>query len=314
MTTSPYIAEYVAGALQVVGGLVVAPSVGGLVQHLKGRLQGRCGPPILQPYRDLLRLWRKDGVMPEPATALYRLAPAIVVASLVTGILIVPVAGVAPDWGVGRDAVALVGLLALGRFAIVVAAWDTASGFGLMAAARDLTFAVFAEGVLLLIVLLAALGAGGSTDLTAISAAAAGGDVWREPAHWCAGLAFLLVALAETGRQPVDNPDTHLELTMVHEGPLLEYAGRDLACLQWAASARLWLMLLLAGDLFFPTTGSFAVRLAILGVAITVAGAALALTETSLAKMRILQVPLFLGAGAALALAGLGSWLTGGGL
>lgn len=305
---------YAAGALQLVGGLGVAPFAGGIVQHLKGRLQGRCGPPVLQPYRDLRRLWRKDSVMPETATALYRLAPAVVVASLVAGVLLVPVAGQAPDWGVGHDAVALVGLLALGRFAIAVSAWDTASGFGLMAVARDLMFAVFAEGLLLLIVLLAALSAGGNTDLTAISAAAAGSDVWREPAHWCAGLAFLLVALAETGRQPIDNPDTHLELTMVHEGPLLEYAGRDLACLQWAAAARLWLVLLLAGDLFLPTTGSFAVRVAILGAAITAACAALALTETMLAKMRILQVPLFLGAGAALALAGLGSWLTGGGL
>ena len=156
-------------------------------------------------------------------------------------------AGTPPTGASGTTRSSLVGLLALGRFAIAVAAWDTGSGFALMGAGRDLTFAVFAEGVLLLVILLAALTAGGSTDLVVMSDAASGSAPWQEPVHWCAAVAFALVALAETGRQPVDNPDTHLELTMIHEGPLLEYAGRDLACLQWAASARLWLMLRAGG-------------------------------------------------------------------
>jgi Formate hydrogenlyase subunit 4 len=224
----------------------------------------------------------------------------------------VPVAGRAPDWGLGHDALVLVGLLALGRFAIAAAAWDTGSGFALMSAGRDLTFAVFIEGVLLLVILLAALPAGGNTDLLAMSHAAGGGDIWNQPAHWCAGLAFALVALAESGRQPIDNPDTHLELTMVHEGPLLEYAGRDLACLQWAASARLWMMLLLAGELFGPKAGGFALRIVILAATILGLSVGIALTETSLAKMRILRVPLFLAGGATLCLAGLASWLAGG--
>lgn len=299
------------GGFQVLG-LLGAPLLSGCVQHLKGRLQGRPGPSPLQPYRELRRLWRKTSVAPALATAVYRLAPAVVASTLVLVALLVPIAGRSPDWGLGHDALVLVGLLALGRFAISAAAWDTGSGFALMGAGRDLTFAVFAEAVLLLALLLAAILAGGSTDLLAMSDAAAGSDVWSQPLHWCAALAFVLVALTETGRQPVDNPDTHLELTMVHEGPLLEYAGRDLACLQWAASARLWVMTLLAAELFLPKPGSFGLRLAALAGAVLAVCVALAVTETSLAKMRILRVPLFLGGGAALCAIGLASWLAKG--
>lgn len=304
-------ATALSGGFQVLG-LLGAPLLSGCVQHLKGRLQGRPGPSPLQPYRELRRLWRKTSVAPALATAVYRLAPAVVASTLVLVALLVPIAGRSPDWGLGHDALVLVGLLALGRFAISAAAWDTGSGFALMGAGRDLTFAVFAEAVLLLALLLAAILAGGSTDLLAMSDAAAGSDVWSQPLHWCAALAFVLVALTETGRQPVDNPDTHLELTMVHEGPLLEYAGRDLACLQWAASARLWVMTLLAAELFLPKPGSFGLRLAALAGAVLAVCVALAVTETSLAKMRILRVPLFLGGGAALCAIGLASWLAKG--
>ena len=303
-----------AGALQLVGGVALAPLAGGLVQTTKARLQGRRGPTPLQPYRELRRLWRKSGVTPEPTTAVYRAAPAIVAAAVFVSLLIVPIAGQAPDWGVGHDALVLVGLLAMARLAITLAAWDTGSGFSLMGAGRDLTFAVFAEAVLLLVVVLAALPAGAGTDLVAMSDAAAGEAIWREPAHWCAALAFVLVALTEAGRQPVDNPDTHLELTMVHEGPLLEYAGRDLAVLQWAGAARLWLLLVLGAGLFGPKAGGFGVQLAILVATLLSLCLGLAVVETSLAKMRVLRVPLFLGGGAALCLAGVGSWEFGGAL
>ena len=305
--------DLAAGVAQVLGSVAVAPLVAGAAQSIKGRLQGRPGPSPLQPYRELRRLWGKSGVQPETAGAVYRAAPALVVAALLVSAAVVPIGGHAPDWGVGHDIILGVGLLALGRFAITAAAWDTGSAFALMGAARDLTFAVFAEGALLLVVLLAALTAHGSTDLLVMSDAAAGTGAWHQPMHWCAAAAFAMVALAETGRQPVDNPDTHLELTMIHEGPLLEYAGRDLACLQWAASTRLWLMMVLAAGLFAPTSGSFVARLAIAVATIAVLCALLAITETALAKMRILRVPVFLGAASALCLVGLASWLAGGG-
>jgi formate hydrogenlyase subunit 4 len=305
-------ADSVAGICQVAGGVALSPLAAGFVQQLKGRLQGRRGPSALQPYRELRRLWSKSNVAPELAGPVYRVAPAVVVAGVLLALLVVPVAGRGPSWGLGHDAVVLVGLLALCRFAVTLATWDTGSGFTLMGASRDLTFAVFAEGVLLLVILLAGISAGGDTDLTAMSAAAAGSEIWRQPLHWCAALAFCLVALTETGRQPIDNPDTHLELTMVHEGPLLEYAGRELAALQWAASARLWLMMILAAELFAPSGGTFWLRLATAAGFVLVLCCAIAVIETVLAKMRILRVPLFLGGAGALCLIGLATWLAEG--
>jgi len=304
-------ATAVAGAVQLLGCVVGAPLITGTVQHLKARMQGRPGPSPFQPYRELRRLWRKSGVAPQPRTVIYELAPATVAGSLLIAALLVPVGGRAPDWGIGHDALVLVGLLALGRFAVTLAAWDTGGAFGLMGASRDLTFAVPVEAVLLLVLVLVALPAG-STDLLSLSASATRAEVWGRPAHWAAALAFGMVMLAELGRQPVDNPDTHLELTMVHEGPLLEYAGRDLAYLQWAAAARHWIMLVLATELFVPRPEPFAAQLAILAAALPVWCVVLAFVETTQAKMRILRVPVFLGAGALVCLLGLASWFAAG--
>jgi formate hydrogenlyase subunit 4 len=305
-------ATAVAGAVQVLGVVVGGPLITGTVQHLKGRLQGRPGPSPLQPYRELRRLWHKRAVAPQPRTLIYELAPATVAGALLIAALLLPIGGRAPDWGVGHDALVLVGLLALARFAVTLAAWDTGGGFGLMGASRDLTFAVAVEAVFVLVLVLIALPEG-STDLLALSASAADAEVWAQPSHWAAALAFGIVLLAELGRQPVDNPDTHLELTMIHEGPLLEYAGRDLAYLQWAAAARHWIMLVLATELFLPHPGPFGARLAVLAAALPVWCVALALIETSQAKMRILRVPVFVGAGGALCLLGLASWFAAGG-
>ena len=305
-------ANAIAGIVQVIGGIGLSPLIPGFVQHLKGRLQGRPGPSPLQPYRELARLWQKSGVAPQPRTVIYELAPPLVAGSLVLALVMLPVGGRSPGWPVGHDALVLVGLLALGRFAITLAAWDTGGGFGLMGASRDLTFAVPVEAVLLLVVVVVSLPVG-STSLLALSGAAARSQVWGEPAHWAAMLAFVLVGLAEVGRQPIDNPDTHLELTMVHEGPLLEYAGRELAYLQWAAAARHWIVLVLSTELFLPHPGPFALRLAVLAVSLPVWCALLAILETTQAKMRILRVPLFLGAGGAVCLLGLASWFAGGG-
>jgi formate hydrogenlyase subunit 4 len=296
--------------LATLAGIVLAPLLPGTIQTLKARAQGRRGPSPLQPYRTLRRLWTKSGVDPAETGPVYRIAPALVAACLLVALALVPIGGRASGLGLGNDAFVLVGVLALARLAIAAAAWDTDNGFALMGAARDLSLAVFGEALLVLAFLLAAQPAQ-STDLVAMSAAAAGAEIWSEPAHWCGLLAFALVVVTETGRQPVDNPDTHLELTMIHEGPLLEYAGRDLAYLQWAAAARHWVVLVLACELFLPHWGPFALRLALLAVGLAVLCAALALLETTQAKMRILRVPALLALGAVIALAGAGSWLAG---
>jgi formate hydrogenlyase subunit 4 len=292
------------------GALLLAPLLPGLVQHWKARLQGRRGPTPLQLYRELRRLWSKSTVEVEGTTAVYRLAPAIAAGAATAAVLLVPVAQEAPNLGVGHDALALAGLLALARFALAAAAWDVANGFSLMGASRDLTLAVFVEATFVLVLAVAALGTG-TTDLPSMIAGTAGTDAWSTPALALGALAFALVIVSETGRQPVDNPDTHLELTMIHEGPLLEYAGRDLAYLQWSAAARHWLVLVLAAEIFLPHPGGVWWQLALLPLVLVVLCGALALTETLVAKMRVLLVPRLLAVGATVALLGILSRLVG---
>ncbi len=177
-----------------------------------------------------------------------------------------------------------------------------------MGASRDLTIAVSTEATLVLALGVAALVAG-TTSLTGLIAGTAGTAVWSNPALGLGAVAFALVIVAETGRQPVDNPDTHLELTMIHEGPLLEYAGRDLAYLQWVAAARHWLVLVLAAQIFLPHAHGVWWQLAALPVLLALLCGALALVETLTAKVRILLAPRLLAVGGLAALLGVASWL-----
>lgn len=299
-----------AAAVQVIGGLFLAPLLPGTVQHLKARLQGRRGPSPLQPYRELRRLAGKSVVTVEATSLIYRLAPALSAAALGTAVLVVPVAAGAGSWGLGHDALAVAGLLALARFAVGAACWDTANGFALMGAGRDLMIAVFVEITLVLALAVAAVTTR-STDLAVMIAGTAGRHPWSTPALALGAVAFGIVIVAETGRQPVDNPDTHLELTMIHEGPLLEYAGRDLAYLHWAAAARHWVVLVLGAQLFLPHPRAPWAQLATLPVVLALLCAGLALLETLVAKMRILRVPRFLAAGAVLAGLGISAAVAG---
>jgi formate hydrogenlyase subunit 4 len=303
-------ASAASAAVEVLGGIALAPLLPGLVQHWKARLQGRRGPTPLQPYRELRRLWGKSMVDPEGAGPVYRLAPAVVAAALAGGVLLVPVAGAAPTLGLGHDALVLLGLLALARFAVAAAAWDVSNGFSLMGASRDLMLSVFVEATFVLSLAVGLLVAG-TTDLRGVVAGTAGAGVWGNPALALGTVAFAFVAIAETGRQPVDSPDTHLELTMIHEGPLLEYAGRDLAYLHWAAAARHWLVLVLAAQVFLPHPRGVWAQLAVLPVTLVALCAALAVVETLLAKMRVLLVPRLLAVGAAAALLGIAAWIAG---
>src|SRR5207248_10092357 len=161
----------------------------------------------------------------------------------------------------------------LARFAAAASSWDTGNGFSLMGASRDLTLSAFVEGSLLVSLAVTTL-VTGTTDLRAMIAGSVGG-AWLSPLLAAGAVPFAMIVLAETGRQPVDNPDTHLELTMIHEGPLLEYAGRDLALLQWVAAARHWLVLVLAADIFVPHLRSGWGQLALLPVVRVALGAAL---------------------------------------
>jgi formate hydrogenlyase subunit 4 len=297
-----------AALVQVVGGVLVAPVLPGLVQHWKARLQGRRGPSPLQPYRDLRRLWRKSAVVVEGTSVVYRAAPAVAAAATLVSVLILPVTAAARPLGAGQDAFALLGLLALARFAPAAATWDVGNGFALMGAGRDLAITVFVEATLLLSLAAPSLIAH-STDLSQMIEATGGTAVWANPTLALAAVAFATVVVAETGRQPVDNPDTHLELTMIHEGPLLEYGGRDLAYLQWTAAARHWLVLVLAAQVFLPHPTAAAAQLASLAPMLVALCGALAVVETLRVKMRILLVPRMLAVGSCVALLGIAAWL-----
>jgi len=297
-----------AGIVQVAGGIAVSPLLIGLTQQAKAILQGRRGPGPLQPYRELRRLWGKSRIDVEGTTIVYRLAPVVVAAAMGAAILLIPAAEGASGLGVGHDALALAGLLALARLAVCIAAWDTSNGFALQGASRDLTLSVFVEAALVLSLAVAAL-VSGTTDLRGVIAATSGSHPWTTPALALATVAFALVVIAETGRQPVDNPDTHLELTMIHEGPVLEFGGRDQAFLQWALAARHWVVLVLAAEVFLPHPQGTWWQLALLPISLALLCLALAVTETLLAKMRILIVPRLIGVGASVALLGIVTWL-----
>ena len=229
-------------------------------------------------------------------------------AALAAAVLLVPVASAAPGLGVGHSMLALGGMLALARFSVSTAAWDTENGFALMGASRDLTISVFTEAALVLSLAVAALVAG-TTDLTGIVAGTAGGDAWTSPGLALGAVGFALVVLAETGRQPFDNPDTHLELTMIHEGPVSSTA---------AAISRSCSGVLLLGTgssscsrrrSSFRTPRACGSNSQLLPVVLVVLCGALALVETLVAKMRILLAPRLLAVGAAAALLGVLSWL-----
>jgi formate hydrogenlyase subunit 4 len=305
-------ADVASAAAQLIGGFGLSPLLPGVIQHWKARLQGRRGPSMLQPYRELRRLWDKSVVDVADTTVVYRCAPAVIAASCAAAVAVVPVTAAGPNLGLGHDVIVVVGLLALARFAAAVSTWDVANAFSLMGASRDLTLSVFVEAALLLALAVVVVLAG-TASLVGMVAGTAGAGVWASPALPLGAIAFAVVVVAETGRQPFDNPDTHLELTMIHEGPLLEYAGRDLAYLQWAAATRHWIFLVLAAQLFLPHPSNVWAQLVLLPVVLVCLCAGLAVVETLQVKMRVLLAPRLLAVAALAAVLGVvagqaGNW------
>ena len=287
-------------------GLVVllGPLVSGVVQKLKARLQCRAGAPVVQPYRDLAKLLRKGTVQSDTASPFFRAIPPVVLAAVVCGAAMVPVVVLPAAGGfTPGDAILLVGLLALARFLTALGALDAGGAFGGMGASREMTVAPLVEPVLLLVVFSVATAAG-TTDLGLIAARRATDPaVWHSP-DLLALAAMLVLLLAETGRIPVDNPDTHLELTMIHEGMLLEQSGPGLAAMALASHTKQLLVMAVVGALFFPI--GLAPRpepllLALAFVAFLGKAAVLALfvglVESSYAKLRFFRLPQFLGMG-----------------
>jgi len=288
--------------------LALAPLITGCIRNWKARLQNRRGPRVWQPYFDLIKFLRKDMVISEHASWVFSAAPYVVfITALVAG-LMVPLVTVSAPLSLFGGVLAVVGLLALGRFFLALGGLDPASAFGGMGSSREMTIAAIAEPALMLAVFTVAITVG-STDFSHMVATAqqSGWDMLN-PTHLMAFAALFIVLLAETGRVPIDNPSTHLELTMIHEAMLLEYSGRYLALMEWGASIKQLVLMAILVNIFLPVglaADGSAVTLG-LGVAffllkIFVLSAAVVLVETVNAKMRLFRVPDLLSAAFVLA-------------
>ncbi len=289
--------------------LVLSPLVSGLIKRAKARLQNRRGPPVWQPYLDLAKFLRKDMVISEHASWVLAWAPAVVFLTALLAGLLVPTITVQAPLSLFGGVLALVGLLALGRFFLALGGLDAGSAFGGMGSSREMTLAAIAEPALMLAIFTVAIAAG-STDLSRIVAATLGPG-WRllDPMHVLAFAALFIVLLAETGRLPVDNPATHLELTMIHEAMLLEYSGRSLALMEWGAALKQLVMMTLLVNVFFPIglapagAGPADLGLALLAYLAKLFAVALCVVvvETANAKLRLFRVPDLLSAAFVLA-------------
>ena len=275
---------------------LAAPLVAGLVKTAKARLQNRRGPRLVQPYYDLAKLFRKDSVVSPTVSWVFGVAPVVYFAVACGGAALSPaLAALLPAPAVSfADLFMLLYLFALGRFFLALAAVDAGSAFGGMGGSREMFIAVLAEPAILLALLTAALPAK-TTVLSGIAAQAAVSP-WGL-ANVFAAAAFFIVLIAETGRIPVDNPDTHLELTMIHEGMVLEYSGRPLGLIFWAAAIKQLVMITLFAVLFLPAAPSewaLAAQAGLLVLKVAVTALGLALAETLTNKMRLFRVPAFM--------------------
>src|SRR6266576_2529205 len=283
--------------------LLLAPLLTGLTRKVRARALSRRGPPLLQPYRDFIRLMRKDAVLAENASWLFRVVPYIVFAATWVAAALVPTFATGLIFSWSADMIAIIAFLATARFFLALAGLDVGTSFGGIGSSREVMIASLAEPAMLMTVFTLALIAG-STQLSTVAAFMASGNVGLRVSLGLALIALIMVAIAENARVPVDNPATHLELTMVHEAMVLEYSGRHLALIELSASLKLLLYLSLIACLFVPwglMPAGAAVALLAIGIVayivkLAAGGFLLALFETSIAKMRVFRVPEFLGA------------------
>lgn len=284
-------------------GFLLAPLILGLINWTKARVAGRSGRPVLQVYADLWKLLHKGAVYSTTTTALFRLGPVLGLGAVGTATLMLPLAGMRAPMGFAGDVVLFAGLLALARFATVVAALDTGSSFEGMGASREAMIGAVAEPVLYLALASLAIGAH-SLSLSDALIRRPGALSWQaiEPGAALAAGALFLVLLAENARVPVDDPDTHLELTMVHEVMVLDHGGPDLAFITYASALKLWLFMALAVDVAVAVLGGPAWVTALLftvGMAVTAVG--IGLVESTMARVKMALVPQFLVLAGALA-------------
>ena len=297
--------------LQVAIALALAPLLVGWVNQCRAWLSNKRAPSILGPYRTIHKLFIKDAVVAENASPIFRLTPYVVFGAMTCAAAIVPSLATDAPFAIAADAIALVGLFALARVFIALAAMDIGTSFGSLGARREMFIGFLAEPALLMVLFTASL-ISGSTSLPTIVDTLAHRELAIYPSLAFAGVAFTMVSLAENARIPIDNPSTHLELTMIHEAMILEYSARHLALLEWASALKLFNYSCIGLALFVP----FGIADGANGLAMLVAapallaklvagGALLALIETLSAKLRLVRAPEFLGTAFLLAVLGM---------
>jgi formate hydrogenlyase subunit 4 len=275
-----------------------SPLLVGVIRKLKARLQGRRGASVLQPYADIRKLLLKEGVVSENTSWIFRFTPYLLATTMLLSALIVPSLTTRAPLSFTGNIIALMYLLLLGTFFLALAGLDAGSAFGGMGSSREIALAALAEPTVLIAIFGIALRAGTTSLDGIITRFAAEPLLMLNAGHLLAFFAFFIVALAENGRLPVDNPATHLELTMIHEAMILEYSGRLLALVEWAAAMKLFLFLTLLANLFFPwgvalenTPLALSGAFLALAVKLVLFAFAIALVETWVAKLRLFRVP-----------------------
>jgi len=291
--------------------LLAAPLLLGWINQCRAWLQNRSGAGVLQPYRNLIKLFHKDAVLAHSASPLFRITPYILFACMWLAAALVPVLATDLPLSPAVDVIALVGIFALARVFISLAAMDIGTAFGSLGARREMLVGFLAEPALLM-VLFTASTISQSTSLITIVETLAHKQFVLYPSMTFASVAFIMVLLAENARVPVDNPSTHLELTMIHEAMILEYSARHLALVEWASALKLLAYMAIGIALFIPygiaeagDWNALPLAIALLTVKLMMCGAGLAFIETISAKMRIFRVPEFMGTAFLLAVLGL---------
>jgi len=297
--------------LEMAAALLVAPLFVGWVNQCRAWLQNRSAPSLLLPYRAIYKLFHKDAVIAQNASPLFRIAPYVVFGTMLVSAAVIPSMSTRLPFSRAADAIALVGLFATARVFMSLAAMDVGTAFGTLGARREMMVGFLAEPALLMIIFVASLIAG-STALPVISERLATQALGLYPSLAFTGVAFTMVLLAENARIPVDNPATHLELTMIHEAMLLEYSARHLALMEWAAALKLFNYACIGFAVFVPWgaamgegAGALLASLPVLAAKLALFGAALALVETLSAKLRVFRAPEFLATAFMLAVLGL---------
>jgi len=304
--------DLIAQVLEVVAALAAAPLFVGWVNQCRARLQNRSAPSLWLPYRGIRKLFHKEAVIADTASPLFRLTPYVVFGTMTLAAGIIPSMGTRLPLTIAADAIALVGLLATARVFQALAAIDVGTAFGTLGARREMMVGFLAEPALLMVIFVASL-ISTTTALPAITENLATQTVGLYPSLAFTAIAFTMVLLAENARIPIDNPATHLELTMIHEAQLLEYSARHLALMEWAAALKLFNYACIGFALFVPwgvSTGAggpaaLLASIPLLAAKLLVVGGALALIETVSAKLRVFRAPEFLGVAFVFAVLGL---------